>query len=410
MKKFRTILGFELGNYFKNKIFVGVTIALVVLIVAVMFFPRITELFDDGEPDELPVMLLSRDDRIVNTYITEQFKTKYRFDYVDNDPDQIQKLLNENKAACAVMVATDRKSFVYYVQNAPLYDIDTPTLTAMLQTLYLNDQLQNEGVTDEQLKQIYAEMDNIKGSTVSFGKDQSKNFLYTYIMIFALYTVIMLYGQMVATSVASEKSSRAMELLITSVKTTPLLFGKVVASCIAGFTQLVLVFGTSALCYNLNKEYWKDNVMISGAFDMPAELILYMLLFFLLGFLIYAFLYGAVGSTVSKPEDTNTAVMPLTLVFIVAFMVVVFSITSGNVDNMAMIVCSYIPFTSPMAMFTRIAMSVVPAWEIAISVTLLVACVVGAGILSAKVYRVGVLLYGNKPTVKEIFKLIKNGK
>jgi len=150
--------------------------------------------------------------------------------------------------------------------------------------------------------------------------------------------------------------------------------------------------------------------MISGAFDMPAELILYMLLFFLLGFLIYAFLYGAVGSTVSKPEDTNTAVMPLTLVFIVAFMVVVFSITSGNVDNMAMIVCSYIPFTSPMAMFTRIAMSVVPAWEIAISVTLLVACVVGAGILSAKVYRVGVLLYGNKPTVKEIFKLIKNGK
>ncbi len=410
MKKFRTILGFELANYFKNKIFVGVTIVLVVLIAAVMFFPRFSQLFDKDQPEELPVMLLSRDDRVVNTYITEQFKTKYRFDYVENDAEQIRKQLDEGKAACAVMVAEDRKSFVYYVQNAPLYDIDTPTLTAMLQTLYLNEQIKNEGVTDEQLKQIYAEMDNIKGSTVSFGKDQSKNFLYTYIMIFALYTVIMLYGQMVATSVASEKSSRAMELLITSVKTTPLLFGKVVASCIAGFTQLVLVFGTSALCYNLNKEYWKDNVMISGAFDMPAELILYMLLFFLLGFLIYAFLYGAVGSTVSKPEDTNTAVMPLTLVFIVAFMVVVFSITSGNVDNMAMIVCSYIPFTSPMAMFTRIAMSVVPAWEIAISVTLLVACVVGVGILSAKVYRVGVLLYGNKPTVKEIFKLIKNDK
>ena len=133
-----------------------------------------------------------------------------------------------------------------------------------------------------------------------------------------------------------------------------------------------------------------------------------MLVFFVLGFFIYAFLYGAVGSTVSKLEDVNTAVLPITFSFIIAFMVVMFSITSGSVDNLAIKICSFIPFTSPMAMFTRIAMSTVPIYEIIISIAILVASVVGIGVLSAKIYRVGVLLYGTKPnlfkTIKSIFK------
>ena len=97
-----------------------------------------------------------------------------------------------------------------------------------------------------------------------------------------------------------------------------------------------------------------------------------MLVFFLLGFLIYAFLYGAISSTVSKLEDINTAVQPVTFLFIIGFMVVMFSMSSGSVDNILMQICSYIPFTSPMAMFTRIAMSTVPWYEIAISIGILV--------------------------------------
>lgn len=139
---------------------------------------------------------------------------------------------------------------------------------------------------------------------------------------------------------------------------------------------------------------------------MPLNLLIYMLLFFVLGFFIYAFLFGAVGSTVSKVEDINTAVMPITMLFIVAFMVVIFSMSSGNVDNILMIVCSYIPFTSPMAMFTRIAMSTVPIYEIIISTVILVASLFGVGILSAKIYRVGVLLYGTKPKIGSIIKSI----
>ncbi len=218
--------------------------------------------------------------------------------------------------------------------------------------------------------------------------------------------VILLYGQMVAMSVATEKSSRAMELLITSAKPINMMFGKVLAACMAGLVQLVAIFGSALVFYNVNKSYWGDNGIIDSIFNIPPELFVYMLVFFLLGFLIYAFLYGAISSTVSKLEDINTAVQPVTFLFIIVFMVVMFSMSSGSVDNILMQICSYIPFTSPMAMFTRIAMSTVPWYEIAISIGILVASTFGIGILSAKIYRVGVLMYGTSPKIGNIIKAV----
>jgi len=135
-------------------------------------------------------------------------------------------------------------------------------------------------------------------------------------------------------------------------------------------------------------------------------LFIYLIVFFILGFLIYAFMYGAVGSTVSKLEDINTSVMPISYIFIIAFMVVIFSMSSGSVDNTAMFICSYIPFTSPMAMFTRICMSTVAWYEILISIVILIGSTVGIGILSAKIYRIGVLLYGMPPKIGNIIKMV----
>jgi ABC-2 type transport system permease protein len=259
------------------------------------------------------------------------------------------------------------------------------------------------GLLPEQVNGILSVQ--IESDTVTLGKDQVQNYFYTYIMIFALYMVILLYGQMVATNVATEKSSRAMELLVTSAKPTNMMFGKVLASCIAGFIQLVLVFGSAILCYNINKAHL-SNPIIASIFDMPIELFFYMLIFFVLGFLIYAFLYGAIGSTASKLEDINTSVMPITFLFIIAFFIVMFSMTGGSVDTVLMRVCSYVPFTSPMAMFTRICMSTVAWYEIAISIAVLIGSTVGVGILSAKIYRVGVLLYGKPPKIGTLLKTV----
>ena len=98
--------------------------------------------------------------------------------------------------------------------------------------------------------------------------------------------------------------------------------------------------------------------------------------------------------------------MPVTLLLVIGFIVVIYSMSSSDMDNIVMKICSYIPFTSPMAMFTRIAMSSVPAYEIIISVAILIGSVIGIGVLAAKIYRVGVLLYGTSPKLGTVLKSV----
>ena len=171
--------------------------------------------------------------------------------------------------------------------------------------------------------------------------------------------------------------------------------------------RLLVIFGSGLLCFRVNQEYWLDNPLIASIFNIPVWLLGYMIVFFVLGFLIYAFLYGAIGSTVSKLEDINSAVMPVTMVFIAAFIITMMALGNGTVDSPLMKICSYVPFTSPMAMFTRIAMSTVPFYEIVISILILLVSTIGVGVISAKIYRVGVLLYGTKIKLRTIWNAVR---
>ena len=410
MKQFGKILKFELKGYMRNKVFVGITIFLVVAIAVVMFIPNIIAAFesdDEGDvtPTDLPTMLVYAEDEDLSAIVKEYFGNAfvdYNVKVAEGSVDDLKNDIISGNAECA-FVMNSASSYTYYVNNLSMYDMNTEVANTVLQEVYRINAMVQNGLTPEQAGEIMSVQ--IESGTETLGKDQMQNFFYTYIMIFALYMVILLYGQMVATNVATEKSSRAMEVLVTSAKPTSMMFGKVLASCIAGFSQLVLVFGTAILLYNVNKEAL-SNPLIASIFDIPIELFIYLIVFFVLGFLIYAFMFGAIGSTASKLEDINTSVMPITFLFIIAFMVVMFSMSSGSVDNTAMLVCSYIPFTSPMAMFTRICMSTVAWYEIAISIAILIGSTVGIGVLSAKIYRVGVLLYGMPPKFSTILKTV----
>ena len=410
MKQFGKILKFELKGYMRNKVFVGITIFLVVAIAVVMFIPNIIAAFesdDEGDvtPTDLPTMLVYAEDENLSAIVKEYFGNAfvdYNVKVAEGSVDELKNDIISGNAECA-FVMNSASSYTYYVNNLSMYDMNTEVANTVLQEVYRINAMVQNGLTPEQAGEIMSVQ--IESGTETLGKDQMQNFFYTYIMIFALYMVILLYGQMVATNVATEKSSRAMEVLVTSAKPTSMMFGKVLASCIAGFSQLVLVFGTAILLYNVNKEAL-SNPLIASIFDIPIELFIYLIVFFVLGFLIYAFMFGAIGSTASKLEDINTSVMPITFLFIIAFMVVMFSMSSGSVDNTAMLVCSYIPFTSPMAMFTRICMSTVAWYEIAISIAILIGSTIGIGVLSAKIYRVGVLLYGMPPKFSNIMKTV----
>lgn len=411
MKQFGKILKFELKNYLMNKIFIGVTVFLVAAIAVVMFFPRIKEVFvgndsSDTDSDRL-VMVVSSDQPELEAAIQTAFQaafTDYDVRISNLELEEIKEEITNGSVECAFVI-DNLTSYEYYVNNLSMYDSNTIIADEVLQNIYRINGMAEKGISVADAQTLLGTL--ISHETFNLGKDQAQNFFYTYIMIFALYMVILLYGQMVATNVATEKSSRAMEILITSARPVSMMFGKVLASCLAGLFQIVAVFGSALIFFHLNQNYWDGNGVITSMFDMPLQLFGYMLIFFVLGFLVYAFLFGAIGSTASKLEDINTSVMPVTLLFIIAFFVVIFSMTSGNVDNMIMKICSFVPFTSPMAMFTRIAMSTVPVYEIILSIAILVASVIGIGVLSAKIYRVGVLLYGTTPKLGSILKAIR---
>ena len=409
MRQFRTILGFELQNYFKNKVFVSVTIIIMLAVAGVMFYPRVAPFFthdnEAGRGDQ-PIMLVATDSSELPTSTTEAVFRRsfphYQIKVTTDRAEQVKEQVRSGKAKYALVLSDT--SYTYYVNGLAMADSNVATANSVVKDLYQLKMLRRHGLSAEQTGQVMTV--HIKPNVQNLGKDQTKNFYSAFIMIYALYIAVMTYGQMVATNVASEKSSRAMELLTTSASPVAMMFGKIIASCLAGLTQLVGIFGSALLFYNLNRASWQGNQMINSIFNVPPDLLLYMILFFLLGFFIYGMMYGAVGSLVSKPEDIGSVAMPIILVFVIGFAVVMSSIEDPN-NAIGMKVCSFVPFTSSMAMFARIAMGSVSTGEIALSIAILVVSTVLIGILAAKIYRAGVLMYGTRPKLRTIWRSIR---
>ncbi len=415
MKQFWNIFKFEYFNYVKTKIFIILTALLVVAMGVVLFLPRF--LSGGGEDPGLPadpagkaeIAVLAPEEEEPGGLcaMLEQALPQYRFTVTKESQETLTRQVDE-EALYAAIVLKSPISYSYIVKNVSLYNTDQDVINGVLTQRYLSSVMEELGLSPAEAQAVLATP--VQGETLSTGKNQMENFFYTYILIFLLYMAILLYGQFVAASAAAEKSSRAMEMLITAAKPTNLMFGKVLGSGLAGLTQIVVLLGSAFLFYRFNAEYWQDNFLVQSIFNMPLSIMLYTILFFVLGYFIYSFLYGALGSLASRSEDLNVSTMPLTFLFIIAFFVVMFSISSGNVDGALMVVCSYIPFTSPMAMFVRIAMGNVQAVEIIVSVVILVVSTIGIGYLSGAIYKIGVLLYGKPPRPAELFKILRSQK
>ncbi len=416
MKQFWTVFKFEFKNYAKNKAFIIITLLLVIGVGVVLSIPRIQSAIGSKNKPEAPVektvvALVDKtgaDANATAAFYTSAMKNT-EFKVTGKSVDELKKAVDNNEYNSAVILNSNL-TYTHIVKNVGMYNSFGNQFEEVMLAKYRSESLSKMGVSQNDVQSFLTAQVQVDTLQTSSGKDQMQNFFYTYILIFALYMAILLYGQFVATSVATEKSTRAMELLITSTEPKNLMFGKVLGAGLAGITQFVLIFGSSYLFYNLNESYFKDNQIVQSIFNMPLSILLYTILFFVLGFFMYAFLYGALGSLVSRMEELSTTIMPVTLAFIIAFLIVVFSMGSGNVDNTAMRICSFIPFTSPMAMFVRIAMGEVASWEIAVSVVILILSTIAIGFLAAVIYRMGVLLYGKAPKPKEIIKMLKNSK
>lgn len=226
-----------------------------------------------------------------------------------------------------------------------------------------------------------------------------------YAMIILLFIAVMVSGQLIATEITMEKSSRIMEILITSVKPLTQMFGKIIGMFFVGISQLLVLFAGAIanLVLPHNRAAFANlNIDLS---EVDLRLLLYALLFYLTGYLLYATLYAAVGSIVSRTEDLGQAVMPISILSMIGYFIAIFGIQDPT--GTLVVISSYVPFFSPFIMFLRMGVTEPPLWEVWLSIGLLIAAIFFFGWLSAKIYRTGVLMYGKRPTFKELRKAMK---
>ena len=415
MKQFFTVFRFEFKNYAKNKVFIAITLLAILMLGGVLFFPRVKEAFSSGtqteEPGQEREIVALADSSGANAQESLAFFSaalpQYEWKLTDADTGALKAKVEDGSYRFALILQSPLK-YQYIVANISMTDTVSNELDELIVTKYRADTMQKLGLSAQESQQLLSAQ--AQGETITLGKDQMKSYFYTFILMFALYMTILVYGQFVAQSVVTEKSSKAMELLITSAKPSSLMFGKVVGTGLAGLVQLILIVGSAFIFFNLNRSYWDSGSVITSLFDMPLGLVLYTILFFVAGYFLYAFLFGALASLASRMEDTNTLVMPVMLVFIVSFMVTIFSMVGGKIDSVLMKVLSFVPFTSPMAMFARIAMSEVAPIQIILSIMILIVSIIGIGFLAAGIYRVGVLMYGKPPKLKELVRILRGVK
>lgn len=413
MKQFKTIFSFEYLGYFKNKVLIGLTVFIVIAMGILLFSPRFTDSGSGFDMDSVvsyagKIAVRSECDtdaeEVANRLVAELDDVVVEL--TDKDADALKSDV-ENEVYDAAVIITAPLKYTYIVKTMGITDMTSPSIDSALMSVYREGELKAAGLSDKKIAEILGS--EVEIDTQIIGNDNTQSFFYTYILMFLLYFAVIVYGQFVAQSVALEKSSRAMELLITSAKPVSLMFGKILGAGAAGLTQIVIILGSAVGFYALNKSYWQDNFLVNSVFGMPARLMIYTVVFFVLGFLLYAFMYGALASLATKLEDVNTLTMPVTFIMIITFMITMFSMMS-SADGVFVKVASFIPFSSPMAMFTRIAMGSVTSTEIAISVAILVVTTVLIGYLAAAIYKIGVLMYGKPPKLNELFRALENSK
>ena len=419
MRQFLSVFRFEFLTHLKNKISVIVTIGLVVAIALTLSYPKIEKIISDKTPKEEPgeekytqIALYNASD-IDNSTLMSSFsaafnnKGGYDLTFLDDEDDYSDEKLKdrvENGKYDSVIEITGPRSLKYISKTLGLYDKESNIASQVLLTIDRFSVLSTKGMSEAEITSLLSS--DVDVETIVTGKDQTQSFAYTYAIIMILYMVLLIYGQFVASSVASEKSSRAMEVLITSAKPTNLMFGKILGTGFAGLLQLIIVFAATIGFYKLNKGEITNDLIVS-LFGMPVSAALYAILFFVLGYFIYAFMFGAAGSLASRSEDLGALTMPINIIFIAAFMVAIFGMTGNGVNETYFVVCSFLPTFAPLVMLVRVCMGTVTAWEIILSVAVQVLSIAGLGILCAKIYRAGVLLYGNTPKLKDLIKIIK---
>lgn len=398
------ITSFEFKQLIKTKSYKITTVVFFVLALLGAFVPRLIQgnLFKSitDEFNKTQKLGIIIKDESVNESELKSFLSDYEVHLYTDEEKLKDDVLSKELDRGAII---DSDSVQKFVLNSKLTDMGDG-LDRVLNEYRYKKLIEAEGIDYAKIKAL--QLNQYQINEVVLGKDSKQNYFIIYILLFLLYMIILTYGQITATSVAKEKNDRTMELLITSTKPKYLILSKVLATVLSAVIQVSFLFIGFAVGYLFNKEYWSDIFSITSA---PIQIIAIFILFMIAGFFLYLFIFATLGALVNKIEEVSQSISSATILIVLAYFGAIFALTSGSESSFVAFL-SYFPLTSPFVMFIRAGMVNISIIEIAASFAILVASAYFIYKLACDIYRLGTLQYGNRMTLKQAFKALREDK
>lgn len=408
MSSFWTIFLQNYKSKVKSKSYFAITIIVSMLIIGLMNFDKIYNLFAGNEDDQ--VVVVTEKEELYST-IHQVFKN------VDSKI-QVKRSTDKQKAesgvkngdytyAIVVEELNNKQLKATYITETDLNQQDVSKVQTILSQIQSSNFAQQLNLSQDELKVLTTPVE-IHTKTVS---DKVKDGEHTEgvgilinVFIMLNYLMILMYAAQLATDVATEKSSRVMELVVSSISPTKHLYAKLFSTLLAGITQIIIWGLVATVGYKTAINDSKNDILNSIDLNSVAPtLVFYGILFFTLGFLLYGSLSCLFGTRI---EESSQAVMPLMFMLLAALYIAIYGMS--NPSSMVVTITSYVPFFTPIVMLVRIGFLNIPLWEIALALGILIATICIMIGLTSRVYRGGVLIYG-KGAFSNIKKAIKLG-
>ncbi len=438
MNKISLILKREYISRVRKKSFIIMTLLAPILMAALVIVPVLVMSINEDDNDKT-IAVIDKTHKFKG-FIKD--KKKLKFEFVENKTiDELKSTLKDSEYNSVLFIpdsiGEERVQIFSYKQtNMEIKRHISSEIEKKLES----EKFKELGINEADIKKAKSSISIRTIKLTDDGKEKQSStemiMVIGYIGAILIYMFIFIYGAQVMRGVIEEKTSRIIEIMISSVKPFQLMMGKILGIALVALTQVVFwviftsliliasqsLIGDKTMAYNEknmtnimpenemkdlkldNKTQMIDDIF-SSVNDLPYATMLFAFLFYFIGgYLLYASLFAAIGSAVDNEADTQQFMLPITIPLILAF--VLAQPILENPDGQIAFWFSIIPFTSPIIMMIRIMFDV-PLWELLLSMFLLIITFIGTTWLAAKIYRTGILMYGKKVSYKELWKWIK---
>lgn len=424
MRTLGLIIKREYLSRIKKKSFIILTLLMPVLFIALIFVPMLLADIKDSETKH--IIVIDSTGKYAPHLTSSDY---YSFESIDNQQEDEDMKSRVGQDIFGILQITEDlsinpKAATFLSEKQAPIDL-TAYINQIFSEITKEDKLEalssSGNIAPEtmaEIEQILKSTDNISVSTLRIDRDGIEKETSTtaaasigMFFSFIMYMFILMYGAMVMNGVVEEKSSRIVEIMISSVRSFDLMMGKIIGVGLTGLTQLSIWMTIAAIILSLRGAIFPDtdlsdlSQLLASISEMSSvnwiEILVYFLLLFIGGYLIYSSLFAMFGAAVDSAQDTQQFVMPITLIFIFSLYAGMYSI--NNPDGPLAFWCSMIPLTSPIVMMVRIPFEI-PLWEKITSLSILYVTIFFVVKFAAKIYRVGILMYGKKPSIKEMLK------